>query len=77
MVLPETDLAGARPFAERLRMAIAGTPVALPSGLITITCSLGIAERMSTDLEAGQLLARADAAQYRAKALGRDRFCEG
>lgn len=77
MVLPETDLAGARPFAERLRSAIAGTPMVLPSGLITITCSLGIAERTSTDLEAGQLLARADAAQYRAKALGRDRFCEG
>ncbi len=77
MVLPETDLAGARPFAERLRKAIATMPVALPSGGLTITCSLGIAERTAADLDAGQLLARADAALYRAKARGRDRVCEG
>jgi diguanylate cyclase (GGDEF)-like protein len=77
MVLPETDLAGARPFAERLRKAIATMPVALPSGSLTITCSLGIAERTAADLDAGQLLARADAALYRAKARGRDRVCEG
>lgn len=77
MVLPETDLAGARPFAERLRKAIATMPVALPSGSLTITCSLGIAERTAADLDAGQLLARADAALYRAKARGRDQVCEG
>ena len=77
IVLPETDLTGARPFAERLRKAIAGTPVPLPAGGLTITCSLGIAERTAADLEAGQLLARADAALYRAKAGGRDRVCEG
>jgi diguanylate cyclase (GGDEF)-like protein len=77
MVLPETDLTGARPFAERLLKAIASTPVPLPSGGLTITCSLGIAERTSMDLEAGQLLARADAALYRAKAGGRNQVCEG
>jgi two-component system, cell cycle response regulator len=77
MVLPETDLVGARPFAERLRRAIASVPVPLPSGGITITCSLGIAERIATDGDAGQLLARADAALYRAKAGGRDQVCEG
>jgi diguanylate cyclase (GGDEF)-like protein len=77
MVLPETDLAGARPFAERLRKAIGGTPMPLPSGGVSITCSLGIAERTPMDLEAGQLLARADAALYQAKAGGRDRVCEG
>lgn len=38
---------------------------------------LGIAQRTATDLEAGQLLARADAALYRAKAEGRNRVCEG
>ncbi|MFZ1375636.1 MAG: GGDEF domain-containing protein [Geothrix sp.] len=77
MVLPETDLTGARPFAERLRKAIAGTPVPLASGGLTVTCSLGIAERTGDDLNAGQLLARADAALYRAKGGGRNQVCEG
>jgi diguanylate cyclase (GGDEF)-like protein len=77
MVLPETDLSGARPFAERLRKAIAATPIPLPAGSLDITCSLGIAERTTADLDPGQLLARADAALYRAKSGGRDRVCEG
>jgi len=77
MVLPETDLAGARPFAERLRKAIAATPIPLASGALSVTCSLGIAERTGDDLNAGQLLARADAALYRAKGGGRNQVCEG
>lgn len=77
MILPETDLSGARPFAERLRKAVASTPVPLPAGGLSVTCSLGIAERSAMDLNAGQLLARADAALYRAKAGGRDQVCEG
>ena len=76
VLLPETDLSGARPFAERLRKAIAAQPIPLPSGPLEVTCSLGIAERMITDLEPGQLLARADAALYRAKNSGRNRICE-
>lgn len=76
MVLPETDLAGARLLAERLRKAIAAKPVVLPTGSLTVTCSMGIAQRTVADLEAGHLLARADAALYRAKALGRNRVCE-
>ena len=77
MVLPETDLAGARTFAERLRKAIAEAPIPLPIGGLNITISLGITVRTGGDLDAGQLLARADAALYRAKAGGRNRVCEG
>lgn len=77
MVLPETDLTGARPFSERLRRALVSAPVPLPTGPLSVTCSLGIAERTAADLDPGQLLARADAALYRAKATGRDRVCEG
>jgi diguanylate cyclase (GGDEF)-like protein len=77
VILPETDLSGARPFAERLRKAIAAMPVSLPSGRLAVTCSLGISERSPADLDAGQLLARADAALYEAKATGRNRVCEG
>jgi diguanylate cyclase (GGDEF)-like protein len=77
MILPETDLSGARPFAERLRKVIEGAPVLLPSGPLPFTCSLGIAERTPADQEAGQLLARADAALYAAKAAGRNCVAEG
>lgn len=77
MVLPETDLTGARPFSDRLRRALAAAPVQLPTGPLAVTCSLGIAERTAADQDPGQLLARADAALYRAKATGRDRVCEG
>jgi diguanylate cyclase (GGDEF)-like protein len=77
MILPETDLSGARPFAERLRHAIAATPVPLPGLALAISCSLGIAERTAADGDAGQILARADAALYRAKREGRDCVREG
>lgn len=77
MILPETDLTGAMPFAERLRKAVADTPMALTGEGLTVTCSLGVAQREPDDLDAGQLLARADAALYRAKAEGRNRVCRG
>jgi len=76
MVLPETDLAGARLLTERLRKAIAAKPILLPTGSVSLTCSMGMAQRTIPDLEAGHLLARADAALYRAKAQGRNRVCE-
>lgn len=75
MVLPETDLGGGRQFAERLRKAVAATPVMLPTGPLEVTCSLGVAERLGTDQEPGQLLARADTALYLAKSGGRNRVC--
>jgi diguanylate cyclase (GGDEF)-like protein len=75
MILPETDLGGARQFAERLRGAIASTPIPIAGGALQITCSLGVAERRPMDDEPGQLLARADAALYAAKAGGRNRVC--
>ncbi len=73
VVLPETDLAGAVRFAERVRMAVAEIPMPLPQGGIEVSCSLGVAERLPADQEPGQLLARADAALYGAKAGGRNR----
>ena len=75
MILPETDLSGARQFAERLRRAVADSVVQLPSGPLRVTCSMGVAERLPLDQDAGQLLARADAALYGAKAGGRNQVC--
>ena len=75
MVLPETDLGGGRQFAERLRKAVEGAPVMLPTGPLEVTCSLGVAERLGADEDPGQLLARADTALYLAKTGGRNRVC--
>jgi diguanylate cyclase (GGDEF)-like protein len=68
ILLPETDLAGARLVAERLRAAVAGLAT-LPT---PVTVSVGLAVRGDGDTPEA-LLARADAACYEAKRSGRDR----
>ncbi|MFO1428825.1 MAG: GGDEF domain-containing protein [Candidatus Competibacteraceae bacterium] len=74
VLLPDVELAGAMTVAERLRAGIARMTLeseGLTAGL-SITVSLGVAEMLPDEaLEA--LVARADAALYRAKAGGRNR----
>jgi diguanylate cyclase (GGDEF)-like protein/PAS domain S-box-containing protein len=76
ILLPETDLAGAKLVAERVRSAVAAAEV--PNGdspdqaPIRITISLGVAE-LRADEALESLLKRADRALYAAKDLGRDR----
>lgn len=73
-MLPETPLAGALMVAERLRQAVASTPVALDDGeTLNLTVSLGVAERDADETAVDLVLARADTALYRAKAAGRNR----
>jgi diguanylate cyclase (GGDEF)-like protein len=73
VILPDTDLAGTRVAAERVRRSVCtelrarDAELALPP----VTVSLGIAELAAGD-DAGALLARADRALYRAKERGRD-----
>jgi diguanylate cyclase (GGDEF)-like protein len=72
LVLPETDPAGARVCAERIRQAVAETAFKTETGSLTITVSFGITEyRSDEDIRA--TLARADQALYRAKQAGRNR----
>jgi len=73
LLLPETSLVGASEVAERLRQAIAATQVTVGHHVLHVTASLGAAERRDDDAGFDALLARADAALYRAKASGRDR----
>ncbi len=72
LVLPGADLAGAAELAERVRVAIAATPMPAGGADLAVTVSLGCAT-----LAAGEapeaLVARADARLYEAKRAGRDR----
>jgi diguanylate cyclase (GGDEF)-like protein len=69
MLLPATDAAGARDFAERLRERVTMPATATMHAL---TASYGVAAWQPGD-DADALFARADRALYRAKAAGRDR----
>ncbi len=84
ILLPETTAAEAATLAERIRDVIAAIPFALNSQISrTLTVSVGVAAvspgRDETDLKAvaDRLIADADAALYRAKALGRNRVQVG
>ncbi len=84
IILPEAGAAEATTLAERIREAIAAAPFTLTAQIErTLTVSIGVAAvapgRHETDLKpvADRLLADADAALYRAKALGRNRVQSG
>jgi two-component system cell cycle response regulator len=76
VLLPETDEANGEAFGKRVRLAVAAHAfVARPNeGPIRLTASIGVATFPAARLETAEdLLARADAALYRAKAEGRNR----
>jgi diguanylate cyclase (GGDEF)-like protein len=68
VVLPETDLAGAQRFAERLRRTIEAQSV----GEMRTSASCGVATMLPDDT-VEDLLGAADQALYRAKSNGRNR----
>jgi diguanylate cyclase (GGDEF)-like protein len=71
--LPDTPAAAGLEVAERVRAAVAETPVAWQGQLIGLTCSIGVATLPGTTSEWANLYAAADAALYRAKQGGRNR----
>jgi diguanylate cyclase (GGDEF)-like protein len=74
LILPGTNLEGARMRAERVRSQarkLAVTHQGRPVGIITV--SLGVAAFPVHGLSAKELIASTDAALYRAKRVGRDR----
>ncbi|RJO63769.1 MAG: diguanylate cyclase [Myxococcales bacterium] len=74
VLLPNTDLANARRFAERLRKKVADDKLSLPGLTIPLTVSVGVAA-WKKGLGGAELLRLADEALYRAKNEGRDRVC--
>jgi diguanylate cyclase (GGDEF)-like protein/PAS domain S-box-containing protein len=71
VVFPETNLDEAGAVAERLRVAVAGSPIKVGEQTVAVTISIGLAAfAPGNDLD--RLLHRADAALYTAKQDGRN-----
>ena len=85
VLLPDTGLADAAAVLERVRMAVADTPVNGPRGPVPITVTVGIggplgvgpADGQARTATGAQLIEAADRALYRAKAAGRNRVASG
>ena len=76
ILMPNTDLADARIFANRLRQQIEKSPFLLDSGQhLPMTASFGVSEYRKTDQDESLMLSRADKRLYKAKASGRNQVC--
>lgn len=73
LLLPETEAAGAREVAERIRVAFAAMTFGAVGCGVMVTASLGVATLREGDESLDVLLGRADMALYRAKERGRNR----
>ena len=73
VMMPETELADAVTFAEKIRSLISATPLETQAGPLNVTVSIGVASvphsRINT---AKELIVAADKALYRAKKSGRN-----
>ena len=75
VILPHTDLLGARSLAERMIKRVRELRIGGPDeGAIRCTISIGIATLDASDKGPAELVARADQRLYEAKRLGKDRF---
>jgi two-component system cell cycle response regulator len=70
-VLPDTDLKAGGGIAERIRLHIKSDAIQSGNEQIRVSLSLGVAEIRASDT-VDTLIARADAALYKAKRAGRD-----
>jgi diguanylate cyclase (GGDEF)-like protein len=73
IVLPQTDLEGARVLAERLRLAVEQAEFEIGGASVSITVSVGVASLSGDVRSADDLVEAADGALYGAKAAGRNR----
>ena len=78
ILLPETNLRGAREVAERLRKQVARTQITIAQGKISITISLGVSIVSPECNSLTQLIEASDKALYAAKEGGRNQtMCAG
>jgi diguanylate cyclase len=72
LILPETPLDGARQFAERIREAVAATPVVFDNVPIRVTISMGVTEYHTEMTDHTALTHQSDVALYASKGAGRN-----
>jgi len=72
LILPLTNLMGARIVGERLRNRVLNHPFVFEGGKLPVTISVGMAERRGGTEEAEALLGRAEKAIVQAKQMGRN-----
>ncbi|HEV7913704.1 MAG TPA: GGDEF domain-containing protein, partial [Albitalea sp.] len=73
VLLPGTTRADAQATAERLREKVEALPPRWQERALRLTVSIGVSQWQGADDDVAALLARADAALYRAKEAGRNR----
>jgi diguanylate cyclase (GGDEF)-like protein/PAS domain S-box-containing protein len=73
IILVQTSLAEALVIAERLRLALAETPIKTSYGTVQITLSIGVAAMTVQTTQLADILNEADLALYCAKRNGRNR----
>ncbi len=71
IIYPATQLSSARTAAEKIRSAIANTPLQLEDSDVSVTVSVGVAEAADGD-DFRLLMERADESLYMAKEAGRN-----
>lgn len=72
VVLPETNIEGAKILAERLRQAIEADPITTEGKALPIAISLGVTELREKTAGYEQLIAEADVGLYQSKDNGRN-----
>ena len=72
VLLPETPLEGAKRVADTLRRELADMLINWKSEIVPVTASFGVSVAMPAEIDGTALIARADAALYRAKDQGRN-----
>src|SRR6478609_8011553 len=75
IVLPEIDMAGAQPFAEKTRQIVEKTEFRFENTRIPVTISMGISTVDAELTEGAAIIKRSDERLYEAKAAGRNRVC--
>ncbi|MFN3480058.1 MAG: diguanylate cyclase [Thermodesulfovibrionales bacterium] len=75
VVLPETNLEGAKITAERIREAIKDYRITHGKNLISVTVSIGVSTYPDSASSRMDLIEKADSALYEAKRSGKDRVC--
>lgn len=72
ILLPETPIDGAKRVAETLRRELADLRIEWNGKVIPVSASLGVAASLANETDSAAVVARADAAMYRAKEDGRN-----